>query len=265
MKHSVESNSPPISSNTLGVPPFPSFSVQELIQKGTQLLASSGKEFTKPSVILASSAEVKKARKEAMGRLGLDFLEFGGGDDDMDIEKELAADAAETSTTEEANNHNDSANMDVDHPVKSEPTAGAPGAPIVSPMDSSFASLNIKLESDPSAGGQPQMVRRKSSGSGTGTPTAVPSSPPRTTAESISAPSGATDTEGLSARELNRLKRKRKGGNAAFVAAPAPPPPSSAGSGAKFAPTASGNSNKCAYIHLLLLFLSSLTFHVTCA
>ena len=47
------------------------------MQKGTLLLASSGKEFQKPTGILSSSTEVKKAPREAMGRLGLDFLESG--------------------------------------------------------------------------------------------------------------------------------------------------------------------------------------------
>ena len=60
------------------------------MEKGTLLLASSGKEFTKPTGILANSNEVKKARREAMGRLGLDFLESVGGADDMDLDKELA-------------------------------------------------------------------------------------------------------------------------------------------------------------------------------
>ena len=61
------------------------------MQKGTLLLASSGKEFAKPTGILSNSTEVKKARKEAMGRLGLDFLD-SVGDDEMDLEKELAVD-----------------------------------------------------------------------------------------------------------------------------------------------------------------------------
>ncbi|OCH89091.1 SNF2 chromatin remodeling protein [Obba rivulosa] len=76
--------------SSLHPPEFPPFSVRELMEKGTLLLASSGKEFTKPAGILANSSEVKKARKEAMGRLGLDFLESFGGADDMDIDKELA-------------------------------------------------------------------------------------------------------------------------------------------------------------------------------
>ena len=77
-------------STSLPPPEFPSFSVRELMEKGTLLLASSGKEFTKPTGILANSSEVKKARKEAMGRLGLDFLDSVA--DDMDLDKELAAD-----------------------------------------------------------------------------------------------------------------------------------------------------------------------------
>ena len=70
-------------------PTFSNFSVQELILQGKLLLASSGKEFVKPTGILSSAAEVKKARKEAMGRLGLEFLDG----DDMDLDKEFAADA----------------------------------------------------------------------------------------------------------------------------------------------------------------------------
>lgn len=77
---------------TLPAPDFPAFSVRELMEKGTLLLASSGKEFVKPTGILANSTEVKKARKEAMGRLGLDFLDSVGGADDIDFDKELAAD-----------------------------------------------------------------------------------------------------------------------------------------------------------------------------
>ena len=73
-------------STSLPPPEFPSFSVRELMEKGTLLLASSGKEFTKPTGILANSSEVKKARKEAMGRLGLDFLDSVA--DDMDLDKD---------------------------------------------------------------------------------------------------------------------------------------------------------------------------------
>ncbi|KAG0708110.1 hypothetical protein DFH29DRAFT_994364 [Suillus ampliporus] len=37
--------------------------------------------------ILANTAEVKRAHQEAMGRLGLDFLENVGAADDMDLDK----------------------------------------------------------------------------------------------------------------------------------------------------------------------------------
>jgi TATA-binding protein-associated factor len=62
------------------------------MESDNRLLASSGKEFIKPTGILKDAAEVRKARKAAMGRLGLDFLDNVGDGDEMDIEKELAAD-----------------------------------------------------------------------------------------------------------------------------------------------------------------------------
>lgn len=73
---------------SLPEPEYTNFSVQDLITQGKLLLASSGKEFQRPSGILSSAAEVKKARKEAMGRLGLDFLDNVA--DEIDLDKELA-------------------------------------------------------------------------------------------------------------------------------------------------------------------------------
>ncbi|KAI0747594.1 SNF2 chromatin remodeling protein [Daedaleopsis nitida] len=114
-------------SSALPAPDFPSFSVCELMEKGTLLLASSGKEFTKPTGILANSTEVKKARKEAMGRLGLDFLDSFGGADDMDIDKELAADEPDQ-------------DVDMGQPVKTEDEA-CPSSPI-----DEFVDLKVKKE-----------------------------------------------------------------------------------------------------------------------
>lgn len=90
--------------------------MQELILQGKLLLASSGKEFIKPTGILSSSAEVKKARKEAMGRLGLEFLDEAG--DEMELEKELA----------------DSAQQDADVEMENPPKIEEP-TQAVSPMD----------------------------------------------------------------------------------------------------------------------------------
>lgn len=186
------------------VPDFPSFSVQELVQKGTLLLASSGKEFLKPTGILSSSIEVKKARKEAMGRLGLDFLDGMGGDD-MDLEKELAGDPPDAETD---------ADVEMENDIKAEEEA-----PPISPMDIDL----VKKEPSPP-------VRPMST---------TPAAPSPTTTGGPSA--AAEDTGALSARERNRLKRKRKPGNSAFVAAPPP----SANTTSKYNATAAGPSNKC--------------------
>ncbi|KAF8432415.1 SNF2 chromatin remodeling protein [Boletus edulis BED1] len=184
-------------------PDFPPFSVQELMHKGVLLLASSGKEFTKPAGILANPAEVKRARKEAMGRLGLDFLDGFGAADDMDIDKELAVDT-EADTTSETDTH-----------VKREDPAYS-----VSPMEVDF---NLRKDRSPPA---------RSHSSTPAVPSPVtPATPAVETA----------DLSALSARERNRLKRKRKLGSTAFVAAP-PPPPSSAG--ARYNTTSAGPSNK---------------------
>jgi TATA-binding protein-associated factor len=167
------------------IPEFPNFSVKDLMERGTRLLASSGKEFVKPSTILTNSSEVKKARKEAMGRLGLDFLDGFGGDE-MDWEKELAPDV-------EPEN-------EVENSVKvEEETLVSP--PPVSPTDRSNSSTPIP-------------------------PLPVPEL-------------SEEDLSGLSARERNRLKRKRKAGNAAFVSAPPPQ-----ASGSKYTAQPTGQPNK---------------------
>ncbi|KZT28684.1 SNF2 chromatin remodeling protein [Neolentinus lepideus HHB14362 ss-1] len=187
-------------------PEFPIFSVQELMQRGTLLLSSSGKEFTKPSGILANSAEVKKARKEAMSRLGLDFLESVGGGEDMDLDKELAADEMEA---ECENNDNTKAEEEETKPVSSPTAVDDP-------------EVDMKEDSTPP------------SRPGSTTP-----GPPQ--ASMSVAPTSEDDLSRLSARERNRLKRKRKPGNAAFVAAPPP----AQGSGSKYNATpAGGQSNK---------------------
>lgn len=167
------------------IPEFPNFSVKDLMDRGTRLLASSGKEFVKLSAILANSSEVKKARKEAMGRLGLDFLD-GLGSDEMDWEKELAPEV-EPET-------------EIENGIKAEEeTILSP--PAASPTDRSNSS------------------------------TPIPSLPVPELSEE--------DLSGLSARERNRLKRKRKAGNAAFVSAPP-----QQGSGSKYTAQPTGQTNK---------------------
>lgn len=187
---------------SLPAPDFPAFSVHELILQGKLLLASSGKEFVKPSGILSSSSEVKKARKEAMGRLGLEFLDNVA--DEMDLEKELADDVEPDGDVE----------MDT-VALKTEDLAQS-----MSPIDVSMHDLKAKADRCPPA----RSV----------TPTA--SSPTTSNVPDV-------DLGALSARERNRLKRKRKPGNSAFVAAP---PPQS--SGAKYSAAPAG-SNKYVVFH----------------
>lgn len=180
---------------------FPTVSVEELVRKGTLLLASSGKEFIKPNGILSSSSEVKKARKEAMGRLGLDFLYGFGANDDMDFDKELAAGSEPDAQVHGENE----ATMNVDP----------------SPVSADL-SLDVNVKSK---------KRSPSPRSKSTTPVAPSPSVP-------CVPQPDENMSGLSARERNRLKRKRKQGNSAFVQAP--PPTSST----KFQPTAAGSANK---------------------
>ena len=142
------------------------------MESKTRLLASSGKEFSKPTGIFQNSAEVRKARKEAMARLGLDFLDVAENDD-MDLDKELAA--AEESA--------------VDAEIK-----------LDSPKDEVSSQIGLSSPTEQKKDEFP-VDRVKSSTPGL----------------------SEDDLAGMSARERNRLKRKRKPGNAAFVSAPPPP------------------------------------------
>lgn len=183
---------------SLDPPDFPTFSIKDLLEKGNLLLASSGKEFSKPAGILSSAQEVQKARKDAMARLGLGFLETV--EDDMDLDKEFAAD------------------MDLDPTNTPHIANGAESTTASSPMD--LCPTDMPSRKDPS----PSTTR-----------SVTPNLPPAASALS------ETESSALSARERNRLKRKRKPGNAAFVA----PPPQS--TGAKYAVTATGTANKSVF------------------
>lgn len=178
--------------DTLPIPEFSNFSVEELVQHGKLLLASSGKEFIRPAV-LSSPGEVKKARKEAMGRLGLEFLDDVA--EELDLDKELGADI-ET-------------NGDVDMDSKTDELL-----PSDSPMDVC----------------PPPLKKEDSINSRSATPI-EPSPTPSTPAPE------EADLSAMSARERNRLKRKRKPGNSAFVAPTAPPPQAS---GSKYNAAAAG-------------------------
>jgi TATA-binding protein-associated factor len=140
-----------------------------------------------------------------MGRLGLDFLESVGATDEMDLDKELAAEAELDQ------------DVDMDQVSKTEDS-------IVSPTDSmpDVSDMNGTVRTKPEPSPPPKLL--------------IPAAPSPSTS---SAPPGPDELGGLSARERNRLKRKRKPGNFAFVAAPPPQ-----NTGAKYNPTPAGPSNK---------------------
>ena len=185
----------------LPAPEFPSFSVQNVMEHGKLLLSSSGKEFLKPQGILSDSNEVKKARKEAMGRLGLDFLDDVA--DEMDLDKELAnADAMDT-----------------------DPSA-APAVKVEEQPPTTAASSPIDAAA-------PEVKARSA------TPAESPAPAPAAPTNGLAAPEPEVDLSNLSARERNRLKRKRKPGNSAVVHAPPPQ-----ASGAKYTAAPAGPSNK---------------------
>ncbi|CAE7140157.1 unnamed protein product [Rhizoctonia solani] len=104
----------PMDVDTPEPPTFPSFDLPSLLAHGKLLLASEGKEYTAPS----HPADLAKARKDAMSRLGLDFLQDVGGGDDMDWERELAAGETKSEATSE--------------PARTSPTPPAP-APVPVP------------------------------------------------------------------------------------------------------------------------------------
>lgn len=182
-------------------PEFPECSIKDLLNAGKLLLSSAGHEYNKPTGILRDQNAVKRARKAAMSRLGLDFLDNIDGDS-MDIDKELAPEIA-TSDNGDIEMKNDANEIDSNSADDR-----------VIPKITIDTNVGVSLTTGPQKECDASPI----------------TSAPLTTFEDVS---------GLSARERNRLKRKRKPGNAAFIAAP---PPSAGGS--KFQPQPAGSGQK---------------------
>lgn len=202
------------------LPPFPAFSVLALLNTppSSLLLASSGKEYARPASF-RSPGEVAKARKEAMGRLGLDFLGMGDeADTEMDWDKELA-DGTDGETLSVADTKTEPIDVeirDAEHDVKA--IGLAHGAMQVEPMVNASSSArhhDFKLEDSPvlSPNGRPM-----SAGSNTSFPPPSAFSSTYDPSAQPGPPALQDPPVELSARERNRLKRKRKAGTSAFVA-----------------------------------------------
>ena len=191
-------------------PEFPTFDVAQMLKTGTLLLASSGKEYELSS--FSSSNDVARAQKEVMSRLGLGFMDGVGGDTDMDLDlgKEL------TLTPQPMDLDSDETKAPPHHPLSPSPADGGDTSSASSP-----AGGTIDLHPIPAPSKSIKRERVKSEAAEDNMSVDIPSD------------GGA----GLSARERNRLKRKLKTGNSAFVA----PSPTTA------RPSfAAGSSNKCA-------------------
>ncbi|KZO97896.1 SNF2 superfamily chromatin remodeling protein [Calocera viscosa TUFC12733] len=187
-----EHSLPGLENHHTSEPPFPAFSLANVLRGSRLLLASSGEEYGK-GLWLGTPADVERARKEALGRLGLGFLEAVDGewteglvqqeDVKMDTgsEERIDIETDDNLLKSESPTHD----MHVDIPVKRSPSTFASGtkfSPATSPGPASLSHSEVK-----------------------------------------SSPSPAPEVGGasLSARELNRLKRKRKPGNTGIVAASA--------------------------------------------
>lgn len=186
---------------------YPHFSVQSLLESGNLLLSSSGQEFIK-SMTLGSPEEIARSRKEAMSRLGLDFLNDSDNDD---WGKELVEEAVDVSMVDDEQR---SAHSN-DHEMHSE------GA-----VDSATAKSNeelCRMSAEPTSTSTAVCPSRRA-------PLAtfhehVSPVPLQGPPESDAVHMDDAGAPGLSARERNRLKRKRKGTIGPYMNAPPSAPP----------------------------------------
>lgn len=232
---------PPTSPDPSPAPDFPPFNVAQLLKEGTLLLASSGKEYSEP-VALGTPAEVARARKEAMSRLGLGFMDEVGADDDDDDALDFGKELSQSQPVKAAKTPEP---MDVDSPaviavdVKPNQLFTNPSGPY-SPAATPDQTSSTSSPSLSAADIKPPPAFSLSHNTANTTTTSYHHNHPNAKftpkikteiAESPEPPleSGGPDGAALSARERNRLKRKLKTGNSAFV----PSTPSSAAGGTK--------------------------------
>lgn len=169
-------------------PEFPPFSVSHLLQTGTLLLSSSGKEFSE-QVALGTPAEVARARKEAMSRIGLGFM------DDV-AEDGLADDLDKELINEPEEDDQDMKDVKLEAAASPAPTNG----------HASVKSEDEDMKDVLSPPGSKLLLE-------------PPAKEEHLDASASPGAESPVDLSGLSARERNRLKRKRKPGNSAFVSA----------------------------------------------
>lgn len=199
---SVSPDTPPSSP-----PEYPHFSVQSLLESGNLLLSSSGQEFTK-SMTLGTPEEIARSRKEAMSRLGLDFL---NDDDNDDWGKELVEEAVDVAMAD----HEQRPAQSDDHEMQTE----APVDPTTARSDEESSRMPAEPTSSTTAAFLPQHpLFAIPHDHVSPVPLQSPEEPDAVHMEDV-------DAAGLSARERNRLKRKRKGTIGPYMNAPPCAPP----------------------------------------
>lgn len=189
-------------------PEYPHFSVQSLLESGNLLLSSSGQEFTK-SMTLGTPEEIARSRKEAMSRLGLDFL---NDDENDDWGKELVEEAVDVAMADDEQQR--PAQSD-DHEMQTE----APVDPATAKSDGESSGMSAEPTSAPTAA---YLSRRPPPAAPHDHVSPIPLQSPE---EPDAVHMEDADAPGLSARERNRLKRKRKGTIGPYMNAPPSAPP----------------------------------------
>ncbi|KZT56424.1 hypothetical protein CALCODRAFT_435762 [Calocera cornea HHB12733] len=185
---------PDSESDRISEPPFPAFSLANVLRGSPLLLASSGEEYGK-GLWLGTPADVERARKEALGRLGLGFLEA--------VDGEWTEALVQHEDVKLENGSDDRLDVDPDYDVaKSDSPARAMHSDI--PIKRSPSTLGSSTKFSPATSPGPTSQ----------------SLPVDSDIKSSPSPAPEVGAAGLSARELNRLKRKRKPGNTGIVATP---------------------------------------------
>ncbi|KAK4703463.1 TATA-binding protein-associated factor, partial [Phenoliferia sp. Uapishka_3] len=209
--------SPPSSAPTEGLLALDTFDLRSLLAEGGLLLSSSGNEYTRALANL-SPEELAKAQKDALSKMGL-----GAGDElGVDVGKELA-EGAETATAAKPDTVMASTSkVTTPNPTPSTGLSSLP-PPKFKPGTSTPRSLSATLASASPSIPAPTPVLPVASSSRSKATTSVEPTPEPT-------PETGDEFAGLSARERNSLKRKRKteakGGSArTFTSTPAAPPP----------------------------------------
>lgn len=200
---------PPSLQDTRDLLSLASFDVMKVLSEGSLLLSSSGNEYANVSSL--SAEDLAKAQRDALGKLGLGF----GADAVNDIGVDVGAELAAGTTVLEVNktrSQPESSPSDITKPVS--------GLPPPKYLNKGSENSDSQASSSTLTSSTTKPVGASSSTPMSGTVSPAASSP------ASAPPADQSDPyAGLSARERNKLKRKRKTEAKSGVQVAAPPPP----------------------------------------